>query len=446
MNKMFAVFKREYLQAVKKKMFIIMTFLFPILMSALLVVPGLLMAKGMGTKRVAVVDGTGQLRDAFTRQAAAEAEKEAAEETTKKPASRTRRRDLPASFDVRYTDAKGQDVTAVAKPFLESLSSDDKKTRLDVVFIVPPSALTSSDTPIKFYSRSSTDFITQERLSRQANRAMQRMRLTARGLDPEELDRLMEDVPVDAVQLSKSGEEKKGGEANFIIGFVLTALVILPAFIYGLEIMRGIIQEKSDRVVEVLVSSMKPSQLLVGKILGIAAVGLTQVTVWMAMGAFFGLSGAAMAAQMLNVDLTGLLRPSIFFFFVLFFLLAYLTYVCIYAIGGAVCNSEKEAQQLIAPFSMIMMLPWILLIVIITNPDSTVSVVLSLMPVFGPVTMFVRTLVSEPPVWHILLSIAVSIGTIAVFFWATAKIFRVGILSYGKRPTIPELWRWLKVA
>ncbi|HEX7153726.1 MAG TPA: ABC transporter permease [Thermoanaerobaculia bacterium] len=443
MNKLFAVFKREYLQAVRKKMFIVMTFLFPFLMSALLVVPGLLMARGMGTKKVAVVDGTGQLRSVFTKAAP---EPKTAEKAAEQAPSRTRRRDLPSSFDVRYTDAKGQDVNAAARPFLQRLSLEDKKERLDVVFVVPPSALTSTDNPLKFYSRSSTDFITQERLARQANRALQRLRLTARGLNPDDLDRLMEDVPADAVQLSKTGEEKKGGEGNFIIGFILTGLVILPAFIYGLEIMRGIIQEKNDRVVEVLVSSMSPAQLLVGKVLGIAAVGLTQITVWLTMTIILGLSSAAAAAQMFEFDLSQILRPSLFIYFILFFILAYLTYVCIYAIGGAVCNSEKEAQQLIAPFSMVMMLPWMLLIVIITNPDSTMSVVLSMMPVFGPVTMFVRTLVSDPPFWHVLLSILISIGTIAAFFWATAKIFRVGILSYGKRPTIPELWRWLKVA
>ena len=120
--------------------------------------------------------------------------------------------------------------------------------------------------------------------------------------------------------------------------------------------------------------------------------------------------------------------------------------VIVYAIGGAVCNTEKEAQQLIAPISMIMMLPWILLVAIITNPDSTLTVAFSLAPVFGPVTMYVRTLVSDPPMWHIALTIVISIATIAAFFRMTAKIFRIGILSYGKRPTIPELWRWMKVA
>ncbi|MGZ7031339.1 MAG: ABC transporter permease, partial [Thermoanaerobaculia bacterium] len=147
-----------------------------------------------------------------------------------------------------------------------------------------------------------------------------------------------------------------------------------------------------------------------------------------------------------GVEVMQFLNISFFVYFVVFFLLMYLTYVCIYAIGGAVCNSDKEAQQLIAPITMTMMIPWFMMAAIITNPDSPLAVGFSLAPVFGPLTMFVRTLVAEPPMWHVLLSIAVSLATISVFFWITAKVFRVGILSYGKRPTIPELWRWLKVA
>src|SRR2546430_17232601 len=128
------------------------------------------------------------------------------------------------------------------------------------------------------------------------------------------------------------------------------------------------------------------------------------------------------------------------------FVIGFLSYVCVYAVAVAACNTDKEAQQLMAPIQMVMMLPWFMMAAIITNPDSSLAVGFSLSPVFGPLTMFVRTLVAEPPMWHVLLSIAISLATICVFFWVTAKIFRVGILSYGKRPTIPELWRWLKVA
>jgi len=436
MKKMFAVFKREYFQAVRKKMFIIMTFLMPLLMAGLFVIPSIMMERGMGVKKVAVLDGTGQLRDAF---AGPEQREEGDAELGKS------RRDLPGQISPDYIDVHGSDVDEAAKPYFARMTTGKKNERIDGVFLIPADALTSPKATLKYYSRSATDFVTQARLSSRVNRSVQHHRLAQRGIAPNDLDALLKDLDVESVQLSKSGEQKKGGVANFFIGFALTGLLLVPSFVYGLETMRGIIQEKTDRVVEVLVSSMTPWQLLVGKILGIAAVGFTQISVWFAMAGVAAGIGAATFA-MAGEDFLQLVRPSTFIYFAIFFLLAYLTYVCIYAIGGAVCNSEKEAQQLIMPATMIMMLPWFLMAGIITNPDSTLSVAFSLAPVFGPLTMYVRTLVAEPPLWHILVSIAVSIATIAAFFWVTAKIFRVGILSYGKRPTLPELWRWIKVA
>jgi len=435
MNKMLAVLKREYLAAVRKKMFIIMTILFPVLMSAAMLLPGLMVARGLGEKQVAVLDGTGKLQSAFSRTIAP------AQPDVKRTLRGRNRGELPQSIKVEYVGN-----AADAKPYLDRLNADRKASnRLDAVFVIPHDAIDGADAKMTFYSRSSTDVITQERLSSITNRAIQRLRLGARGIDPNAIDAVTRDVPVEGVQLSRSGEQKKGGELNLILGFLFAALLLIPSFIYGLEIMRGIIQEKNDRVVEILVSSMSPRQLLTGKILGVALVGLTQVTAWMVMLAVVG-TWAATVVSMAGINVTQFLRPMVFVYFYLFFVLAYLTYVSVYAIAGAVCNSEKEAQQLIAPISMLMMLPWFLMFAIITNPDSGLAIGFSLSPVFGPLTMFVRALVSEPPFVHLAISIAVSIATICVFFWVTAKIFRVGILSYGKRPTIAELWQWLKVA
>jgi ABC-2 type transport system permease protein len=437
MSKLFAVFKREYLQAVRKKMFIIMTFLLPLLMAALFVLPSLMMMKGLGEKKVVVLDGTGKLAETFTKPI---------ETGAPAGAKKAGKSALPELVKVEYIDRHADPaIEQTAKPYLERMTQNKKSDPLDGVLVIPADALTNHDAKLRFYSRSATDFVVQERLSSMSNRGVQRFRLEARGISPADIDSAMSEMKLEAVQVSKSGEQKKGGAENFYVGFILTGLLIIPSFIYGLEIMRGIIQEKTDRVVEVLISSMSPSQLLVGKILGVAAVGLTQVTVWMIMAGVAGFAGAQAAAAA-GVNILQFLRISTFLYFIVFFLLAYMTYVCVYAIGGAICNSEKEAQQLIAPISMLMMLPWFLMVGLITNPDSTLAIAFSMAPVFGPMTMFVRTLVAEPPVWHIVVTILVSIGTIAAFFWVTAKIFRVGILSYGKRPTIPELWRWLKVA
>lgn len=432
MKKALVVFKREYFQAVRRKMFIFMTFAFPALMAALMVIPSFLMMRGLGEKHIAIVDGTGKLHDAYLHPV------ERAPKTDLQRMSKNR--EVQQSMQFEYIDH-----AADPKPYFSRMTQQDKNGQLDGVLIVPADALTNSDAHLKYYSRTATDFVSQERLSSMTNRAVQRFRLQARGLDPDLLNRVMTEMTLDSIQLSKTGEEKKGGSANFFVGFVLCALLILPTIISGLDVMRGIIQEKTDRVVEVLISSVTPSELLVGKILGTAAVGLTQIGVWLVM--LFGISiyGAATVA-MAGINLSQFIRFQTFIYFPIFFILAFLTYVCVYAIGGAACNSDREAQQLIAPITMVMFLPWFILVVLITNPDSTLSTSFSMAPVFGPMTMYVRTLVSDPPPLQIAISIAVSIATIALFLWVTAKIFRVGILSYGKRPTIPELWRWMKVA
>jgi ABC-2 type transport system permease protein len=445
MRKMFVVMKREYLQAVRKKMFIIMTLIFPFLMAGIMVLPGLMMTRGMGKKRIAVIDGTGQLEKAF----ANPNEKEKVDpkkEATKAITSGGRNRDLPSTITIEYVNKAGANVDDAAKPYFERLSRDDDAAdKLEGVFMVPAASIANQESQLTYYSRSATDLITQERLGRLANRALQRLRLSANGIQPQLVENLLNDLPVSAVQLSRSGEKKTGGELNFLVAFIFGALLVLPSFVYGQETMRGIVQEKTDRVVEVLISSVRPVELLTGKILGVAAVGLTQIFVWLSMIGVVGLYGApAMAAA--DINLSQFIRPAMFIYFFLYFILAYLTYVCVYAIAGAVCNSEKEAQQFIMPIMMLMLAPWFLMMPIVMNPDAPFAVAFSLAPVFGPITMFVRTLVTEPPVWHIALSFGISIATIAAFFWVTAKIFRIGILSYGKRPTIPELWKWVKVA
>ena len=433
MRKMWAVLKREYLSIVRKKMFIFMTIFFPVLMAGVFFIPVLVMARTLTGKSVAVIDGTGQLRDAFQKGPAG-------------ARGRRRNADLSQVLGIHYVDAHGRDLTATAKPYLVRLSAATRDAdRLDAILVIPPNAFDGKDAKMTFYSRASTDVLTQQGLAATANHEIQRQRLASRGIKAEELDALTRYVPVEGVQLSRSGEQKRGGEANFLFAFLLAGLLIIPAFVYGLEIMRGIVQEKNDRVVESLISSMSSRQLLTGKVAGVAAVGLTQVGAWLLVLVMIGTFGAATAAAA-GINVLQFLKPITFLYFIIFFILGYLTYVCVYAVAGAACNSDKEAQQLMAPIQMVMMMPWFLMFPIITNPDSRLAVGFSLAPVFGPVTMFARTVASEPPLWHIGLSIVVSLATITVFFWATAKIFHVGILSYGKRPTIPELWRWLKLA
>jgi ABC-2 type transport system permease protein len=443
MTRAFPVLKREYLEVVRKKSFIILTLLMPFLMAALMFLPALLTVRGVGGKTIAVVDGSGLLATAFA------AEPDTALPDTLPKHLREAARSAPRPegrlrFD--YVAVSG-DARAAAQPFLERLQRGGREAgnALDGVVVIPSGVFDDPELSLTYYSRSSADFITQERLGVIVNRAVTHRRLAERGIAPAEADQLLRRVRIEGVKLSRSGEQSAGGELNFVIGLFFIIMLMLPTFAYGQEVMRGIVQEKTERVVEILISSLSPMSLLSGKILGLAAVGLTQVAVWFGLAAFAGLY-VGTAATAVGVDLMSFITLRVVLSFLVFYVLGYLMFVCVYAVGGAVSNSEKEAQQFMAPIMILTMIPWILAMPIIQSPDSRLAVGLSLVPFFAPFAMFMRILVGEPPLWQVALAVALAAGMIVGLFWATAKIFRVGILSYGKRPTVAELWRWLKVA
>ena len=442
MRKLFTVFKREYLQSVRKKSFVIMTVLFPFLVAAMMIVPALLTSRSLTAKRVAVVDGTGRLKDAFDRRSlAASLEREISRQAPDLPGGRGA---LPQLLEAEYV-AAGNDTQAAAEPYRKRLSSSGGD-RLDGVLVIPRDALSNSSAKLTYYSRSSTDLIGEREIARVVNQAIARRRLDEHGIDPALVDAALKGLPVESLQVTRSGQATAGGgRGNFFAGIVFALLLFIPMLLYGVEIMRGIVQEKTDRIVEILISSMSPIQLLGGKVLGLAAVGLTQVATWAAMGAVAAAGAGGLAAAS-GIRLDQFLRWSIIPYFLVFYVLGYMIYVCVYAVAGAIANSEKEAQSVSAPAMIVITTPWFLLTPILLNPDSRMATTISMIPLFTPITMFIRVLVSSPPFWQIAVSIVLTAATIVLLFWASAKIFRVGILSYGKRPTIPELWRWMKVA
>jgi ABC-2 type transport system permease protein len=442
MRKLFTVFKREYLQSVRKKSFVVMTVLFPFLLAALMVVPALLASRSFVAKHVAILDGTDRLKDAFDRRSlAASLERELSREAAQLPAGRGA---LPQLLDAEYV-AAGKDPRAAAEPYLKRLASTHGD-RLDGVLVIPTDALSNSSAKLTYYSRSSTDLIGEREITRVVNQAVARRRLAEHGIDPALVDAALKGLPVESLQVSRSGQATAGGgRGNFLAGIAFAMLLFIPMLVYGVEIMRGIVQEKTDRIIEILISSMSPIQLLGGKVLGLAAVGLTQVATWMAMGTVAAAGAGGLAAAS-GVRVDQFLRWSIIPYFLIFYVLGYMIYVCVYAVGGAIANSEKEAQAVATPAMLVIITPWFLLTPILLNPDSRMATTISMIPLFTPITMFIRILVSSPPFWQVAVSIVMTAATIVLLFWVSAKIFRVGILSYGKRPTIPELWRWIKVA
>jgi ABC-2 type transport system permease protein len=200
-------------------------------------------------------------------------------------------------------------------------------------------------------------------------------------------------------------------------------------------------------VVEVLLGSVTPMQLMAGKIIGVGAVGLTQIGIWAAAGTILGTGGVAMARQVLGDSLKDAhISTAAMVLFPVFFLLGYATYACLYAAIGAMCNSDEEAQQLQFPVTLPLILCMICAMAIIRDPNTPLAFWLSMFPLTSPIIMYVRISVSSPPIWQIAASIAISLASLYGLVWLTSRIYRVGILMYGKRPTLPEILKWVRYA
>jgi ABC-2 type transport system permease protein len=239
---------------------------------------------------------------------------------------------------------------------------------------------------------------------------------------------------------------------SFVISYFLGFFIYISMFIYGAIVMRSVIEEKTSRVIESVISSVKPFHLMAGKIFGVGAVGLTQILIWaLAMGllSLYGLQIAAFfmsdpsQAQSAGIPTVSLVTLG---FFVLFFVLGYFLYSTLYAGIGALVNSEQEAQQFLMPIGLVIAVPIIMMMYVITNPSSQTSVIMSLVPFFTPIIMLARIAVETPPVWQIIASIILMVLAILGMIWIVGRIYRVGVLMYGKRPTLPEIIKWIKYA
>jgi len=209
--------------------------------------------------------------------------------------------------------------------------------------------------------------------------------------------------------------------------------------------MRGVLEEKSSHVVEVIISTVKPFELMLGKILGIGAVGLTQFVIWAALMAAISAPGAVAAVGISGIELPAI-PAQLLVFFVVFFVLGFLLYGTLYAGIGAAFDTEQEAQNFQGVVTMFLIVPMVLMIQIINQPDGTLAVALSLFPFFTPMLMFLRMTLAPVPAWQIAASVVMMAGAILACTWIVAKIYRVGILMHGSKPKLKDLIRWVKEA
>ena len=232
------------------------------------------------------------------------------------------------------------------------------------------------------------------------------------------------------------------------LGFVFAMALYVMFIVYGQMIARGVLEEKTSDIVEILISSLRPWEMMLGKILGIGAVGLTQVAIWgmvITAAALFGLAGAAAALAQLGLDISGLAVPwDLILWSGVYFITGYLLYSGVFAAAGALVTSEQDVQQVLIPALLPIVLPILVLPAAMQTPDATWVVAMSLFPFFSPILMPMRIAASHVPLWQSALAVVLLLGTTFALAWAAGRIYRVGILMKGKRPNLPELARWLR--
>ncbi len=429
MDKMWTVLRREYLSRVKTKGFIIGTITLPLFMLAMFVVPIWLMSlKSSESKNIVVIDQTGAAFDSLY----------AALDDTNKAGKRI------------YNFIKQDVLAAELDGAKKSLSTRVDKGELDGYIIIPAAVFDSA--AAEYYGKNVSNEFENRNVEDVISDIVTEKRIQRSGLNAQQVHKMVRPIDLATIPVKAGVQEENDPGVTFAIAYFLGFFIYIAMFIYGAIVMRSVIEEKVSRVIEAVISSLKPFHLMAGKIFGVGAVGLTQFLIWaLAMG-LLSLYGLQLAALFVSdpSKVQSIALPSISLmtlgFFVLFFVLGYFLYSTVYAGVGAMVNSEQEAQQFLIPVSLFIVVPILMMTYIITNPSSQASVIMSLIPFFAPIIMLARIAVETPPFWQIALCLVLMVATIIGMIWVVGRIYRVGVLMYGKRPTLPEIIKWIRYA
>ena len=451
MTKFLAVVKREYLKRVRAKSFIVATILGPVLMIAFMALPVLIALLGTSEPmRLAIVDGHGKMyermRESLLRREPVDKGGSAARSSkpfdiSQNPEKRAREAGMALSGDFRI-----EQVAASAQP-LEELKQVLKervlKEELDGYLIIPADILTGRKA--EYYGRNVGDLFTRVQLEDKLSLAVNEQRLTDEGVAPNLLQEMSKQVSLSTIKVSEKGEERDSGAAFFFVlsvGFLIFIMILM----YGGTILAAVVEEKETRVAEMLFSSLRAFPLMLGKLIGVSLVALTQFAIWgILIGAFLLFGVSMLGEQGVNLELPQMGAAAVVYFF-LFFLLGYFIYATIYALIGSVVTSSEESQQFVLLAVFPLLTAFYLVFPVIRSPDSTIAFWASIIPLTSPVVMLVRIVTQTPPFWQIALSLVIGFGTVILLIWVAARIYRIGMLMYGKRATIPEIMRWVRQA
>ena len=423
MNKLFLIIKREYLSRVRKKSFIIMTLLTPLFMIGVFVVPILIASNSEDKITIAIIDN-----------------------------SKFNEFRLASNLNLEYT-------------YLNEMNLEEYKTTLietyDFLLHIPEiDSIQQIESSIEVYSINQMSLSIKQNVENQIDKKLTNIYLLQSGINPDQIKKSQSKSTIKTYVVDEQGENTKGNsEASFGIGLVGGFLIYIFIFMYGTMVMRSVIEEKTNRIVEIIISSVKPFELMLGKIISVALVGLSQFAMWIILGFIFLLiangfisteidvtnlnSNEAVLSSEIGSSLMALPIKSLFFVFLIYFLGGYLLYGSLFAAIGSASDQETDSQQFIVPITIPLIVSFVLVQVVIDTPHGGLAYWLSMIPFTSPIIMIAR-IPFGVPLHELLLSISLLIGGFLLTTWVAAKIYRVGILMYGKKINYKELWKWLK--
>ncbi len=421
-EKLLLIIKREYFTRLKSKIFIVSTILAPVVMILLLVLPAVIQTmSGDRVRQFHVYDETGAVGQG-----------------------------LVASDSVYYQ------ITEISP---DTLRESLMRGEIEGYLVIPHEILDGQGKAL-FYHGGTAGMTVTSRIHSDVQRVVRDIRLDRLDTPAEVRQVLADRVQTEHLTISAEGEEAADTGFYMILGFIMGFIIYGAMFGYGAVIMRSVMEEKTSRIVEVIASSVRPFELLMGKVAGVALLGLTQFAIWAVAGAvlmaaagpvlaYFTASGpetaqAAEAAAEAAAFSIPPISPMIWIGFVLFFLLGFLIYSALYAAVGSAVDQESDSQQLQLPIIMLIIVPIMFLFPVSDDPSSTLAVVLSMIPFFAPILMPVRMAVLQIPFWQLGATIVLMILTFVILIWMSARIYRTGILMYGKKASFRELWRWMR--
>jgi len=293
-----------------------------------------------------------------------------------------------------------------------------------------------------YESRTSGDFTTVARLTDAVTRAAMQQELTARGLSTNDIDSLTKDIKIQTLQIQNGKTSSSNAMTTFWAAYIMAFLLSFTVVMYGMNVGRSVIQEKTSRIFEVMLASVKPEEMLAGKLIGVGSVGITQLAIWIIAATLF--AGSAMAGKLMSGEMAVHVSPLQVVLFGVYFVLGYVLYSALFAGLAATVSTEQELQQYSPLAAVPIWLSFGMITFIVSNPNSVWSVAISMFPPCAPITMFLRMASQFPPLWQIALSILLMLVTIVLLLWVASRIYRVGILMYGKRATLPEMLRWMR--